>query len=65
VHGGCQQDGLLDHGPVQTGQILLLGRSFQESALQEQKILVVVLSWMWVSSPITVSYSVMGHFSLF
>src|SRR4030042_3620097 len=44
--------------PVQTGQILVLGGSFHESALQEQKILVVVLSWMWVSSPITASYSI-------
>ena len=41
--------------PVQTGQMLVLGGSFQESALQEQKILVVVLSWMWVSRPMTAS----------
>ena len=48
--------------PVHTGQILVLGGSPQESALQEQKILLWVFSWMWVSRPITVSYLVMGLF---
>jgi len=43
--------------PVHTGQILLLGVSSQESALQEQKILVWVFNWIWVSRPITASYS--------
>ena len=47
--------------PVHTGQILVLGGSIHESALQEQKILVVVLSWMWVSSPMTASYSLMKY----
>jgi hypothetical protein len=41
--------------PVQTGQILVLGGSYHESALQEQKILEMVLSWMWVSRRITAS----------
>jgi hypothetical protein len=39
--------------PVQTGRMLVFGGSVHsEVALHEQKILVVVLSWMWVSSPI-------------
>jgi hypothetical protein len=43
--------------PVQTGQMLEFGGSSHESALQEQNIFVVVLSWIWVSRPIMVSYS--------
>jgi hypothetical protein len=46
--------------PQQTGQILVFGGSNQLSALHEQKIFVVVLSCMCVSSPITGSYSVMS-----
>lgn len=44
--------------PVQMGQMLVFGGSPQESALQEQKILLLVLSWMWVSRPMTASYEV-------
>jgi hypothetical protein len=32
--------------PVQTGHMFVFGGSFQKSALQEQKILVMVFSWM-------------------
>jgi 2-keto-4-pentenoate hydratase len=41
--------------PLQTGQILVLGSASQESALQEQKILVSVFNWMCVSNPMITS----------
>ena len=41
--------------PVHTGQMLLFGSAPHESARQLQKILLCVLSWMWVSSPMIAS----------
>src|SRR6056297_1096977 len=49
--------------PVHTGQVFSLG-SFPNRVEQEQKILVLVRSWAWTSSPITTSYSGMSHISL-
>jgi len=47
--------------PQHTGQMFVLGASSHESALQEQKILVLVLSWMCVSNPMIASYSVIRY----
>ncbi len=44
---------------MHTGQIFVFGESNHESALQEQNIFDWVFSWMWVSSPMIDSYSVM------
>jgi hypothetical protein len=41
--------------PVQTGQMFVFGESNQESALQLQKILEAVFSWIWVSNPMMAS----------
>ena len=44
--------------PRQVGQVWMFGGSLNDSS-QPQNIFVLVLSWTWISKPITGSYAVM------